>query len=82
MSAWLALCLPPPCRYYSISSSPLQRPGTCSITVGKVMYTSQTGADECWPDMRAFCFEQLHIMTIISARPDAQSNDSQVLHGL
>jgi len=30
-------------RYYSISSSPLARPGTCSITVGKVMYTSPTG---------------------------------------
>lgn len=32
-------------RYYSISSSPLSRPGTCSITVGKVVYTSPTGQD-------------------------------------
>lgn len=30
-------------RYYSISSSPLARPGTCSITVGKVSFTTATG---------------------------------------
>lgn len=30
-------------RYYSISSSPLARPGTCSVSVGKVAFTTPTG---------------------------------------
>eukprot|EP00882_Tetradesmus_deserticola_P007733 GHRQ01008143.1.p1 GENE.GHRQ01008143.1~~GHRQ01008143.1.p1 ORF type:complete len:487 (+),score=250.54 GHRQ01008143.1:1459-2919(+) len=30
-------------RYYSISSSPLARPGTCSISVGRVSFTTPSG---------------------------------------